>query len=80
MADRAEIKRSVTIAGHRTSVALEQAFWDALRDISSAQGLSQSALIARIDAERVDGETGTNLSRAIRVFVLNHYREASRKA
>lgn len=79
MADRAEIKRSVTIAGHRTSVALERDFWEALREISSAQGLSQSALIAMIDAERIDGETGLNLSRAIRVYVLNYYRSAARR-
>jgi len=79
MADRAEIKRSVTIAGHRTSVALERDFWEALREISSAQGLSQSALIAMIDAERIDGETGLNLSRAIRVNVLNYYRSAARR-
>jgi predicted DNA-binding ribbon-helix-helix protein len=59
-------KHSLTITGHRTSVSLEQAFWDALRDIARARGLSLAALIGEIDASR-----GTaNLSSAIRVFVL----------
>lgn len=58
-------KRSVTIAGHRTSVSLEGAFWDALRRVAKARGQSVSELIADIDRRR-DG----NLSSAIRVFVL----------
>ena len=58
-------KRSVTIAGHQTSVSLEPAFWDALRRLAAAQGLSVNGLVERIDRER-----GGNLSSAIRVFVL----------
>ena len=58
-------KRSVTIAGHSTSVSLEAAFWDALKDIANARGVSINALIEAID----EGRTG-NLSSAIRVFVL----------
>ena len=58
-------KRSVTIAGHSTSVSLEAAFWDALKDIATARGVSINALIEAID----EGRTG-NLSSAIRVFVL----------
>ena len=58
-------KRSVDIAGHRTSVSIEAPFWDALRDIAQAKKTSVNVLIAAIDAKR-DG----NLSSAIRVFVL----------
>ncbi|GJD47925.1 hypothetical protein OPKNFCMD_0638 [Methylobacterium crusticola] len=60
------LKRSLMIAGHRTSVSLETPFWDALRALAAARGLSVQALVGRIDAER--GEQ--NLSSAIRVFVL----------
>lgn len=58
-------KHSLIIAGHRTSVSLEDAFWRALGDIAAARGLSIAALITEIDRAR----TG-NLSSAIRVFVL----------
>jgi predicted DNA-binding ribbon-helix-helix protein len=58
-------KRSVTIAGHSTSVSLEAAFWDALKDIATVRGVSINALIETID----EGRSG-NLSSAIRVFVL----------
>jgi len=60
------IKRSVSIAGHRTSISLEEPFWQQLREIAEREKLSVQALIGRIDAER--GEQ--NLSSAIRVFVL----------
>jgi predicted DNA-binding ribbon-helix-helix protein len=59
-------KRSLTIAGHRTSVSLEQAFWDALGAIAARRGLSLGALVREVDA----GRTG-NLSSALRVFVLD---------
>ena len=59
-------KRSVTIAGHATSVSLEDEFWDALREIAARRGLSLNALIAEIDQER----GGRNLSSALRVHVL----------
>jgi len=58
-------KRSVTIAGHSTSVSLEAAFWDALKEIANNRGVSINALIETID----EGRSG-NLSSAIRVFVL----------
>lgn len=58
-------KRSVTIAGHRTSISLEDAFWEALTRIAAQKGLSLNRLIAMIDAER-----SGNLSSAIRVYVL----------
>jgi predicted DNA-binding ribbon-helix-helix protein len=66
MTQRGEIvKRSVRIAGHATSVSLEPAFWDALREIAARRGLSLNALLSQIDAAR-----SGNLSSAIRVFVL----------
>ena len=58
-------KRSVVIADHRTSITLEDAFWDQLKAIAARNGESLNALVTRIDAER----TG-NLSSALRVFVL----------
>lgn len=60
------VKHSVVIAGHRTSVSLEDAFWRALKEIATQEGVSLAALIARVDAGR--GEA--NLSSALRVFVL----------
>ncbi len=58
-------KHSVVIAGHGTSVSLEAPFWDALKDIADARGLSLNRLITEIDENR-----GENLSSAIRVYVL----------
>lgn len=66
-------KRSVMIAGHRTSVSLEDPFWEALREIAAARGESVQALIGTIDA----GRDGQNLSSAIRVFVLASLRARS---
>ncbi|KQP55129.1 arylsulfate sulfotransferase [Methylobacterium sp. Leaf399] len=63
-------KRSVMIAGHRTSVSLEDPFWAALRDIAGARRRSVQALIGEIDAVR----GAQNLSSAIRVFVLDAVR------
>lgn len=67
------VKRSIVIAGHKTSVSLEDAFWDALKEIASARRLTLSDLVANIDAARTQG----NLSSAIRLFVLDHYRGAA---
>ncbi|MGP8232186.1 MAG: ribbon-helix-helix domain-containing protein [Methylovirgula sp.] len=66
-------KHSLTIAGHRTSISLESAFWDALRDIARARGLPLAALIGEIDA----GRGTANLSSAIRVYVLTRLRAAT---
>jgi predicted DNA-binding ribbon-helix-helix protein len=66
------VKRSVSIAGHRTSVSLEEPFWDALRLLAERRGISVQSLIGSIDARR--GEQ--NLSSAIRVHVLGAYRDA----
>ena len=65
-------KRSVKIHGHQTSASLELAFWDALKEIAAHDQLSVSTLVEKIDSNR--GETG-NLSSAIRLFVLDHYRQ-----
>lgn len=67
-----ERKRSVTIAGHRTSVSLEDEFWQALGEIAARRGISIAGLIAEIDAAR--GARG--LSSAIRVHILNDLRQA----
>ncbi|WP_442755988.1 ribbon-helix-helix domain-containing protein [Methylocystis sp. JAN1] len=60
------VKHSIVIAGHRTSVSLEEPFWRALKEIAAVDGVSLAALVARVDAGR--GEA--NLSSALRVFVL----------
>jgi predicted DNA-binding ribbon-helix-helix protein len=64
------IKRSIVIAGHKTSVSLEDAFWKALKEIALSRRVTLSDLVASIDSERQLG----NLSSAIRLFVLDHYR------
>ena len=69
-ADLGVVKRSVAIAGHRTSVSLEAPFWDALREIAGERGLSMQQLIGQIDS----GRGSQNLSSAIRVFVLAEVR------
>ena len=65
----AVVKRSIVIAGHKTSVSVEAAFWTALKDIAAGRQQTLSDLIGAIDAERRQG----NLSSAIRLFVLEHY-------
>ncbi|HET6374503.1 MAG TPA: ribbon-helix-helix domain-containing protein [Methylocella sp.] len=64
------VKHSLSIAGHRTSISLEAAFWDALKAIARSRGQSLASLIAAIDAAR--GKA--NLSSAVRVFVLKTVR------
>ncbi|HEX3423145.1 MAG TPA: ribbon-helix-helix domain-containing protein [Sphingomicrobium sp.] len=64
------IKRSIVIAGHKTSVSIEDAFWTALKEIAQARQQSVAELIGSIDGAR----RGANLSSAIRVFVLDYYR------
>lgn len=60
-------KRSILVAGHHTSLTLEDVFWDALKTIAAGRGVSVNALVTEIDA----GRTG-NLSSAVRVFVLQN--------
>ena len=64
------VKRSVAIAGHKTSVSLEDAFWNSLKKIANERDITPSDLIGEIDSERQHGK----LSSAIRVFVLDFYR------
>lgn len=64
-------KRSVTIAGHATSITLEEPFWSALKAAAKSQGVSLQTLITQIDEQR--GEN--NLSSALRLFVLQTLRE-----
>lgn len=64
-------KRSLSVAGHRTSVSLEEPFWAGLKEIAAAESCSLAQLIARIDA----GRAGNNLSSALRLHVLAHYRQ-----
>jgi predicted DNA-binding ribbon-helix-helix protein len=64
------VKRSIVIAGHKTSVSLEDAFWRGLKEIAAGRDMTLSDLVATIDSGRRHG----NLSSAIRLFVLDHYR------
>lgn len=64
------IKRSIVIKGHKTSVSLEDAFWKGLKDIADDRDMTLSDLVSSIDTDRQQG----NLSSAIRLFVLDHYR------
>ncbi|HXW41296.1 MAG TPA: ribbon-helix-helix domain-containing protein [Xanthobacteraceae bacterium] len=69
------VKRSIVVAGHKTSVSLEDAFWRGLKDIAITRGVTLSDLVAAIDGERRHG----NLSSAIRLFVLDHYQAQSER-
>jgi predicted DNA-binding ribbon-helix-helix protein len=64
------IKRSIVRNGYKTSVSLEQEFWEGLREIAASQNQKLTALVQKIDENRV----GANLSSAIRVFVFNRLR------
>jgi predicted DNA-binding ribbon-helix-helix protein len=70
------VKRSVAIAGHSTSISLEPEFWDALVEAARQEGIPLSALVARIDAARVDADQPSNLASAIRVWLLLRARGA----
>ncbi len=65
------VKRSVAFAGHKTSVSLEEAFWNSLKEIAASGKMSVSELLAAIDS----GRDHANLSSAIRLFVLTFYRD-----
>jgi predicted DNA-binding ribbon-helix-helix protein len=64
------VKRSIVVANHKTSVSLEDDFWSALKDIAVERGVTLASLVEQIDRER----KASNLSSAIRLFVLNHFR------
>jgi predicted DNA-binding ribbon-helix-helix protein len=63
-------KRSIVVGGHKTSVSLEDAFWNGLKEIAAERHMNLSELVAEIDAQRQHG----NLSSALRLFVLDFYR------
>jgi predicted DNA-binding ribbon-helix-helix protein len=68
------VKRSIVIDGHKTSVSLEDAFWSDLKEIAHTRRATLSELVAEIDETRQHG----NLSSAIRLFVLGHFRTHGR--
>jgi predicted DNA-binding ribbon-helix-helix protein len=68
-------KRSVMLLGHKTSVSLEEPFWQALHEIATERGITTAALLNSIASKQVEG----NLSSALRVFVLEHFRAACKK-
>jgi len=68
------VKRSIVIANHKTSVSLEDAFWNGLKEIAAGRNVPLSDLVSSIDSERQHG----NLSSAIRLFVLDYYRNQGR--
>jgi predicted DNA-binding ribbon-helix-helix protein len=65
------VKRSVEIAGHKTSISLEPVFWDRLKRAAEAQGVPLNALVARIDAERLEAAHPPGLASAIRVWLVS---------
>lgn len=65
-------KHSLRVAGHPTSISLEEPFWDALKAIAAAKKMPLATLVGEIEAGHHDG----NLSSAVRVFVLRHYQQA----
>ncbi|SFA78701.1 Predicted DNA-binding protein, contains Ribbon-helix-helix (RHH) domain [Poseidonocella pacifica] len=66
------VKRSLSLHGHRTSVSLEEEFWEAFRDIARDRGVALNALAAEIDESR---GMDSGLASAIRLYVLRHYRQ-----
>ena len=70
------VKRSIVVAGHKTSVSLEEAFWNGMKEISGLRNMTLSELVGEIDNNRQQG----NLSSAIRLFVLDHFRSCTANA
>jgi len=64
------VKRSIVVAGHKTSVSLEAAFWNSMKEISGLRNMTLSELVGEIDGSRQHG----NLSSAIRLFVLDYFK------
>jgi len=71
------LKRSVLIRGHKTSVSLEEPFWIGLKEIAGSRHQPLTAVLQQVDLERRDN---ANLSSAVRLFVLEHYRERANAA
>ncbi len=74
-AESAQIKRSLTIAGHRTSITLEQPFWDELKALACTDKVSVTELVRRIDTDR---KGAGSLTSAIRVFILQRVKARGR--
>ncbi len=72
----AEIKRSVTLSGHRTSITLEPEFWSALKEIACTRKISVNELVRRIDEGR-DDQDPRGLSSEVRVHILAHFKTAA---
>ena len=68
------VKRSVEIAGHKTSITLEPVFWEMLRDAAHARGVPVNAIVAQIDVERLDADEPTGLASAIRQWLVGQQR------
>ena len=64
------VKRSIVVGGHKTSVSLEEPFWTSMKEISQQLSVTLSELVSEIDTNRQQG----NLSSAIRLFVLDHFK------
>ena len=69
------VKRSVEIAGHKTSISLEPLFWDMLRAAAEAEGVPVNALVARIDVERMAVDSPPGLAGAVRLWLVSQLRE-----
>lgn len=67
------VKRSVEIAGHKTSISLEPLFWDMLKQAAEAEGLPINALVARIDVERMAADVPPGLAGAIRLWLVTEF-------
>lgn len=64
------VKRSIQIAGHKTSISLEPLFWDMLKSAADDESVPVNAIVARIDAERIKSDTPPGLASAIRVWLV----------
>jgi predicted DNA-binding ribbon-helix-helix protein len=72
----AVVKRSIVLGGHKTSVSLEEGFWSSMKEISHERCVTVSELVGAIDRNRLQG----NLSSAIRLFVLDHFKACAARA
>jgi predicted DNA-binding ribbon-helix-helix protein len=68
------VKRSLAIAGHKTSISLEPLFWDMLRAAAARQGLPMAQLVARIDVERIKADPAPGLAGAVRIWLVANER------
>jgi predicted DNA-binding ribbon-helix-helix protein len=64
------VKRSIVVAGHKTSVSLEEPFWNGMKEICGERNMTLSELVGEVDSKRKEG----NLSSAVRLFVLDHFK------